>query len=306
MRRLALPLLLLTACGSAAARIDAAGDGALGDAIRDAPPDAPVDASTIDAAVACPGARPVVATIGGAWGVAIADDGTIFATQPGAIARLAPGAGAPELAWATLPGAPTVRGLALGRTALYAGAEGGGGAIFAITATTPPTVTTVLANAGAPRGLAVAGDESIYYADPVDRAVYRVAGGTRTTVTSQPLPAASGVFLRDASHLVVTRADSGVIVELTLDATGRETARATRATVPGAGFVAVTRDRGGRWLLSDGITGRVDLLGADFAAPSAIAINLAAPAGLAFGRGPLRCTDLYVATGGAMRVIPVP
>ena len=112
---------------------------------------------------ACGSARPDVSGITGTEGVVIARDGTIYYSRNGAgmVGRLVPG-GTPENTWADVGGAG-VWGLALNaaNTILYAGGPTGGLRRVEVATGT----STVVVPGGAPNGLTMGPDDSLYYGD---------------------------------------------------------------------------------------------------------------------------------------------
>jgi len=312
MRR-ALPfcIALIAACSSdpAVAPTNDAGTDT-GVAVDVPAVDAPaVDAPAVDAPVtgdsgtpaSCGTERPTVSGVRGTEGLVIASDGTIYYSQSHAVGRIRPGM-APEPGWAQLPAAAsTVWGIAIDvpnhRLLVASPATR---IIYSVDLTSdPPMGVSYLASAGQANGLTMGPDGALYYSDFSGGHVYRVTGidaGTRTRVTTAAIPGADGLaFHRDGS-LYVEGYSNGSLVKLTLTGnmeTARETV-ATGLTAPdGLAFDAMDR-------IYIGGGGTLTRLDADGSNPTVLLERLSAPANVEFGAGALPCTDIYVATGGAM------
>jgi len=309
-------LILVAACGGGddgGATADASGGG--GDGAIDAPEadgGAVIDAPMLDGAAGCGAMAPPLADLGGTEGIAIAADGTVYYSQNGAVGRWIPGGAAVDQ-WVTLAGATTVWGMAFGPAGvLYVGTPGGGGRIWSIdTTAATPTATTYLMNAGSANGVTVGPDGAVYYSNfNASGHVYRVAqANTRTQVTTTAINQPNGVLFDADGTLLVATYSNGDIVRLTLTA-GAETARATAL----AGTVGMTgnpdglaRDEQGRLYVTNNSGGRVLRFGAasggTFGAREELLANVGSAANMAFGRGALACTDLYVTSSGALRRI---
>ncbi len=308
---LALALVLAACGGSDGTDPDAAGDdgggddGAGNDGAQEL--DAPADGAT-----GCGSTTLPLADLGGTEGIAIADDGTTYYSQSGAVGRWVPGGPAVDQ-WVTLTGATTVWGLALAPGGiLYVGSPGNsGGRIWRIdTAAATPTATTYLMSAGGANGVTVGPDGAVYYSDYAGTHVYRVAqANVRTQVTTAPIAQPNGVLFDADGTLLVASYNSGDIHRLTLTA-GAETAR----TVALAGATGMTgnpdglaRDSQGRLYVTDNGGGRVLRFAAatdgTFGAREQLLTGVSSAANMAFGRGTLACSDLYVTSSGALRRI---
>jgi sugar lactone lactonase YvrE len=174
--------------------------------------------------------------------------------------------------------------------------------IYAVDLTADAPVATVyLTGAGGPNGLTMGPDGALYYSDFSGSHVYRVTGadaGARTRVTTSTIAQANGVaFHRDGS-LYVDSFSAGSLIRLTL--VGHvESTRRTIATSLGSpdGLAFDARDR---IYVSDNAGGRLIRLDADGANPEVLRTGISAAANIEFGAGALPCTDVYVASGGAL------
>ncbi len=302
------------ACGGGEGdEVDAAGgdDAGGSDGVAS---DAPIDGSG-DAASACGSMSPTLADLGGTEGIAIAADGTIYYSQNGAVGRWVPGGTAVDQ-WVTLSGATTVWGMAIGPGGiLYVASPGSGGRIWRIdTNEATPAATTYMMNAGSANGVTVGPDGAVYYSDfNATGHVWRVAAAnTRTQVTTTAINQPNGVlFDGDGTLLVARYSTPADIYRLTLTA-GAETGRMT-ALAGTVGMIGnpdgLARDEQGRLYVTNNSGGRVLRFGAAtsgvFGAREELQMSVGAAANMAFGRGALACTDLYVTSSGALRRLAV-
>jgi DNA-binding beta-propeller fold protein YncE len=311
--RFACAVLVLAACDDATdpdggTTTDGGSDSGQVDSGRDL--DAAVDAGSVDAGgsdggrTGCGTERPPVDTIRGTEGLVIGRDGTIYYSQPGAVGRMAPG-GVAENSWAPLPGASaTVWGLALNAAndMLYVGSPSLS-RIYAIDVTMVPPVVTELATAtgDGPNGLTIGPDGALYYSDFSNDRVMRddLSGAAATQVNTADIRQANGVAFADDGTLYVASYGMGRLFRLTLDASGVETGRDTIASGLGSPD-GVAFDADGRIYVTNNGGGTLIRLEADGTLPMELATGLSAPASIEFGAGPLRCTDIYVAKGGAL------
>lgn len=269
--------------------------------------DASADASTTDAAADgsagdCGSARPAISSVSGSEGLVIAADGTIYVSRARGIRRIDPD-GTITDPLVTLPGSPsTVWGLALdaANTHLYVGVPGAGAIHVVDLTASPPTATVLASDAGAPNGLVWGPDDALYYSDFSGGHVHRVtADGTTTTVTATQITQPNGLAFAADGSLSVLSYGRGTWLSLTLDADHHETARRTVASSLGSPDGIALDDDGGA-VISDNGGGR--LLHVDDAGASTVLLTgITAAANVSFGRGPLVCTDLYVASSGALR-----
>ncbi len=236
----------------------------------------------------------------GTEGIAIAPDGTLYYSQSEAVGRRVPG-GAVEDAWVPLPGADTVWGLVLGDDGmLYVGSPSTQTVYRIDTAAAPATAENFVTGAGAPNGLAIAADGTVYWSDFSGGRVYREDGGSRAEVTTSGIPQANGILFDDDGTLLVLSYGSGNIYRLTL-AGGVETDRVPEATVDGA-LDGIGMDDAGRIYVTDNGLGRLLRLSADFGPEEEIGNGMPQAAGIAWGKGALRCEDVYVASGGTLGI----
>ncbi|HUQ05412.1 MAG TPA: SMP-30/gluconolactonase/LRE family protein [Kofleriaceae bacterium] len=308
--------ILVAGCGGdgGGSEVDAAGGGGDGGEVDGAGGDGGGTDAGGDGASACGTMMPTLADLGGTEGIAIAGDGTIYYSQNGAVGRWVPGGQAVDQ-WVTLSGATTVWGMALDGDILYVGSPGSGGRIWRIdTAAATPAATTYYMTAGSANGVTVGPDGAVYYSDfNATGHVWRVTGvGVRTQVTTTAINQPNGVmFDADGTLLVARYANPSEIYRLTLTA-GAETGRIT-ALSNTAGMVGnpdgLARDEMGRLYVTNNSGGRVLRFGAAmngvFGAREELAMSVGSAANMAFGRGALACTDLYVTSSGALRKLAV-
>jgi sugar lactone lactonase YvrE len=164
-----------------------------------------------------------------------------------------------------------------------------------------PVATAYLTGAGQPNGLTMGPDGALYYSDFSGGHVYRVTGagtGTRTPVTTATIPGANGLaFHRDGS-LYVDSYSRGTLLRLTL--TGNmESARSTVASSLGSPD-GLAFDATDRVYVGDNGGGRLIRLDADGTNPTVLRTGISTAANIEFGAGALPCTDIYVASGGAL------
>lgn len=249
----------------------------------------------------CGTERADVSGIRGTEGLVIAGDGTIYYSRPRAVGRKRPGADA-EPAWAALPsGASTVWGMVVdpANNRLYVGSPSAT-TVYAVTLGDTPEVTPYVSGAGQPNGLTLGPDGALYYSDFGGGRVYRVPpGGERAQVTMSAIAQANGVAFGPDGALYVCSYGAGTLVRLTL-ADGVETERAVFARSLGNPD-GVAFDRMGRVYVTDNGMGRVLRLDPDGSNPTPVQESrIGAAASLDFGVGALNCSDLYVASSGAM------
>jgi sugar lactone lactonase YvrE len=269
----------------------------------------PIDAGEPDAAPRVCGTDVApLADIVGTEGLAIADDGTVYYSQSGHVGRWVPGGAGPVDDWVALSGTSTVWGMAItGDGLLYVAtpaASPSAGIIWRIdTTAATPSATMFYPSAGRPNGLTLGPDGGLYYGDFAGGHVYRLdSSGNRTTVTDTTIQAPNGVLFDDDGTLLVARYQAGDVLRLTLDAAYSETARGTAGS--GAGNPdGLARDDQGRYYVTDNGGGEVLRYDSQFQNPEAILPGVGAAANMAFGRGALACTDLYVTSSAALRRI---
>ena len=302
---LALVPTTLLACGD---------DGGGGDDVADPDARAGDDAGAIDAvspdapAAACGTDVVPVAMITGTEGIAIAGDGTVYYSQTGHVGRWVPGTTTPEDDWVQLAGTTTVWGMAIDDAGMLHVATPAGsptaGNIWRIDTTAgTPSATMLFPSAGRPNGLTLGPDGAVYYGDFAGGHVYRVdSSGNRTTVTATTIASPNGVLFDDDGTLLVAMYGTGDVVRLTLDASHQEIDRDTIDANAGNPD-GLARDDQGRYYVTDNGGGEVLRYDTDFANPEPLLDNVNAAANMAFGRGALACTDLYVTSSGAMRRI---
>ncbi len=279
-----------------------------------------VDAGDLDGAPDAGGgcATQVLPTaqITGTEGLAIAVDGTTYFSKSGAVGRWRPGQAAPENAWVTLPGTTTVWGMALGPGGiLYVATPANTGTIWRIdTSDATPTATVYFAGANSPNGLIVGPDGAVYYTSFVAAGhVHRVArANVRTTVTTTAIAQPNGLLFEADGSLLVASYGNGTVYRLMLDGNQVELG-AMRMTVADRGTDdtgspdGLARDVQGRYYLTDNAGRKVLRFGAGprFGAREELLTGVGGAANMAFARGALGCTDLYVTSSGPLRRITV-
>lgn len=314
-------LLLLAGCGESTADADSAqldaAPGAQLDAAPEAdagvpdgaPPDAAIDAAQPDMGTAgCGDERLPVDEIRGTEGLAITTDGTLYYAQSFAVGRRLPG-GDPLDGWVDLPGASTVWGLAWRAEdqQLFAASPDQGGLLFAVDTTAAgPQAQIWLRGAGAPNGLVIGPDGLPYYTDFSGGHVYRVDGrDAATQISAAPIAQANGLLFDTDGTLLVLAYGQARVYRLTLDAAGLESGREEVHQVPRAALDGIARDDQGRYYLGDNRGGRLLRYDANFEGEEVLLSGVTAAANIVFGRGALRCTDVYVASQGTLGVADI-
>jgi sugar lactone lactonase YvrE len=235
-------------------------------------------------------------------GLAIDMDGVVYYSQSGFLGRRRPGS-ARENAWVTLPGATTVWGIACRVDGIaFVGSPSAGGNLFRIDTTAASPVAQVLyAAAGGANGVTVGPDGAAYYSDFSGGHVYRVDdAGMRTQVTAGTIAQPNGLLFDDDGTLLVLAYGAGQIHRLTLDATMSEVSRSLAGTIAGSRLDGIAKDDAGRYLLTDNGGGRLLRTDGSFGSLEVLVTGVPAAANIAFGKGPLDCTDVYVASSGAL------
>ena len=327
--RLALALLLVAACGDDdtnldggnvtpdgatpdvmgedAGEVDAGGaDAIIEDAIiADAGTDA-AEADVFDAGVpACGTEQPSVAAVGGTEGVAISADGTIYYSQSGGIGRVLPGM-APESDWITGLGG-TMWGLAFRDSdgVLFAATPAfGGGTIYRIDTTADDaTAESFVTGAGQPNGLILVDDGTLLYSDFGGDRIMHVDGDGESTLVAE-LTSPNGLLVDDDGTLLALSYFDGEVFRIVLDDDWSEVSREMVADIDGS-IDGIGLDATGRYYITDNGAGRLLRYDADFGSEEVLLTGVGSAANVAWGRGPLVCTELYVTSSGTMRVIDV-
>jgi hypothetical protein len=241
-----------------------------------------------------------------AVGVAVDADGTLYFlnhdTLNSYIGRVLRNT-KPELDWLAMTNSPTPRALALdsANQKLYALLiDGAGGLVkfqnIKIAPQGSEPVKTVRGN-----GVTVGPDGTVYYTQPSDRLVYALsATGSPKPVSADPFgsstlgQAPSALAFGPSGHLLVGLERGGPIHELTVVG-GQEIARAPFGKWTGWAN-GLTFDRRGRLYIAtanENATPSVVRLEPD--GQTTTISSGTRFSGLAFGRGPLDCRDLYLA-----------
>ncbi|MEM7245285.1 MAG: SMP-30/gluconolactonase/LRE family protein [Acidobacteriota bacterium] len=241
-----------------------------------------------------------VADITGTEGLAIGADGTVYYSQRGFVGRRPPG-GTAEDRWVRLASAGTVWGMAVRESdrTLFVAAPDDNVYSIDLDAMTP-TATVLYPSPGGSNGLIVGPDEAIYYSDFGGGRVYRVDdAGSRTEVTTSGVPGANGLLFDDDGTLIVLSYFTGNIWRLTLDATMTETDR-VMLSGDGGNPDGIGKDEMGRYYVTDNGAGILLRFDDTWGMPEQLLFGVPAAANVAFGKGPLDCNDLYVASAGSL------
>jgi len=280
---------------------------------NDGAPNTPISGAT-----SCAASTPTafdLSMVGRAEGLVIAPDGTVyfsdFATH---VMRYAPPyTNGPEKTWATVDNG-WIFGVMLDpkRKVIYAGSRSPKNmttpapAVYKIDINDPTKVTKFADAENGINGLTMGDDGSLYYADqccsptmpdPNRGHIYRVtADGVKTQVTTTPIDNADGIaFGPDKKLYVIPYLEMGCpITRLTLDASGKETARDV--------FIDLGTTNGAKH--GDGIafdkTGNVYLTAAGLfkVTPdkTVTMLNAQGGANIEFGIGALSCSEIVWAT----------
>ncbi|MFO0627404.1 MAG: SMP-30/gluconolactonase/LRE family protein [Polyangiales bacterium] len=264
------------------------------------PADVPATPTDMPTMASCGTGQPTITGIRGTEGLVIGPDGTIYYSQSGAVGRLPPG-GSPTNRWAVLTGATTVWGLALDtrRNRLYVGSPATQSLFVVDITADPPTAETFLSGAGQPNGLTIDADGNVFYSDFSGGHVYRVTpDGMRSQVTTTRVSGANGVAFGPDGSLYVESYQAGTLLKLTLT-DNRESARSTVASSLGNPD-GLAFDADGRIYVGDNGGRRLIRLDADGSNPMVLGTGISAAANVEFGAGALSCTDIYVASSGAL------
>lgn len=253
--------------------------------------------------------QPPIATVMGADSIAIDSEGFIYVNQTDMVQawidRLHPN-GMRDMRWVMLPSVPT-RGLAVdsARRVLYASAGMMPAGVQAIELdAVRPTARAIYTGFADINDLVVGLDGNVYVSEQGDGHIYSVTpAGVRSPVSDTP------IVDRSKSQLVAGLAfdlDGGLmigtqglptLVKLTLDAAGNETGRTFWGRVDDwANGLAVDQQRRvyvSIWNQDEAMPRRVVRLEGNGVTPM-VMLSGGRYSGLAFGRGKLRCDDLYI------------
>ena len=272
------------------------------DVAPDTAPDAAPDVAP-DSGDDCAGELLPVAEIRGTEGLEILADGTVFFSQSEAIGIWTADGGV-DARWASLPRLTTVWGLAYrpSDNTLLVATPSGGGQIVAIEVGPTPRPTVIASGLGAPNGLAMGPDGSAYFSDFGGGALYRIDPANRVAaVTGTDFRQPNGIYVDDDGTLLVVSYATGEIFRVTL--TDGFASEITRVGAIDGAPDGITRDADGNHYVSDNAGGTIYRFDARFADETVIARDIGAAANLVFGRGPLRCSTLYVASSGRLGAV---
>jgi sugar lactone lactonase YvrE len=290
-----------------------------------APDSAASDLGGSSSLPACGSARPPLDDLVAVDSLAIDGRGNIyFSNDDGTnawIGRLPP-RGAADKHWLPVPAGPPIRGLALddAQRILYFTAGTGSAELDAASLDGAPAARLVYKGFTDPNDLAMGFDGYVYVSDQGDGQIYNVnpTSRKRTRVTTMPIGISSmgsgpaGLAFAPDHTLVVGYKGSGQLIRISLTPPRPEMpdpgpTEASRKTFgPINDWVnALAYDRRGRlYLALFDLEGPRDLvrLDSDDAKPVSVASG-GQFSGMAFGRGELDCTDLYVADPAAGKVV---
>jgi hypothetical protein len=271
----------------------------------DLPPDLPVQPT------GCGAQAPDVSGIANVDALTIGRDGTIYFAQAGTpdgwIGRLRPGA-APEPRWVSVPQGGMLWGLGTddSRQRLYVTSASGHLIHFVALGAAQANLQVLTRDVDEPDDPVIGPGGQIYFADS-DNHLYRVSpAGELERVTTRTFGEnrATGLaFAPDGSLLVGTMAN-GPLYKLVLTS-GTEASRSTLGPFRGFARSLALDSQGGLLVINQvpASESQVVRVGPDGSGGGVVATGTALT-GLAFGRGALSCSDLYLAskTGPLRRV----
>ncbi|HEY0713805.1 MAG TPA: hypothetical protein VGF45_14090, partial [Polyangia bacterium] len=261
--------------------------------------------------------RPDVSALTGIDGLTIDADGTIYYNHMldgwEMVGRVRPGGAAPEPKFVPVVKGATPWGIAVdsARRRLYA-ASAGSSTIFVIDlkAVVPSATPLLTAPPMRPNDLALAANGDVYYTDQSDSQIYRIDGaGTRHVVTPSPVgndlaAKPSALAFGPTGDLFVGAGGWGNILRITLS-NGVEGRRQIFGAFVGWANGFAFDERGRLYISLYDNTMLSDVVRLD---PSGNEEEVLATEGrfssVAFGRGALPCSDLFVAdlSGGLRRL----
>ena len=305
--------------GPADGNLEAGEVGPVGDAAEAGTPDAPMaevapmpDMAQPDMPIVPGGCGSYVAaanTTGGAEGVVVTPDGTLYFSQAGRgqhIGRIRPG-GPVERTWVMV--GPNVLGITYDpkRKLIYAGRRGMGtaapSAVMKIDVSGPTPLVGMLALASASiNGVTLGEDEAVYYTEESGRNVRRVTYfGQTSLVNATALPGNPNglAFGPDGKLYIVYFSGNNQITRLTLTNGGETGREVFLANVGSAGADGIAFDDTGRVYVTAGGQLRrfssVMMMGT----PRMEMMMPSNGANIEFGVGALSCNDVYVGSGNA-------
>lgn len=266
---------------------DAGGDDATSDTMADA----------FDAGPACGTERANVATVITSAGVAVAPDGTIYYTWSSFIGRIRPGAD-PEPRWIDEAGSGPLAYSESDGT-LFVGSRS---RIYRADVAAGTAELYLTLEAGTVNSLIAAGDGTVLYTS--GRSVMRAAEGESPTQVADVEGGAFGLLLDD-DGTILTNTRGNVIWRISLDDAWVEESREMVADLDydGDTISEFGKDVMGRYyvVITDGRLLRYD---ASFETEEELP-RTGGVRQFAWGRGPLLCTDLYLALAERLEVIDV-
>jgi sugar lactone lactonase YvrE len=280
----------------------------------------PGDAAAPDvgtSSAVCGTARPPLDQLVAVDSLAIDGSGNIyFSNDDGTnawVGKLAPD-GTLEKHWLTIPVGPPTRGMAIddARGVIYFTTGAGAPELEAADLGDAPVARMVYRGFTDPNDVAMGFDGDVYVSDQGDGQIYGITPATkkRTKITTMPIGIASmgsgpaGLAFDPDHTLVVGYKGSGQLIRIRMDK-GVESGRSTFGPLNDWVNALAYDDRGRLYLALFDLNAFRDVvrLDGDNASPVPIASGGHFSA-MAFGRGALDCTDLYVAdpaAGAAVR-----
>lgn len=267
------------------------------------------------------GAAPSIGPIRNVDGIAIATDGVLYYStndgRDGLIGRLTP-AGDHDLPFITVPGEPTTFGLAYDsptQRLYFAGATTNTVYLFDLASATPRAPNKwIESGLNRPNDLVLASDGSVYLSDQGTRRVLRKSNGGPLTAVALDLgqeaagQSPAGLAFGPDGALYVGIHNVGRVQRIQLDAMGTQQTRSDHGTTALWGNGLAFDELGRLYVATYSSTGSgavVRFNPGGTGTPSPVS-NVPAGnfASIAFGRGALRCDDLYIAqpSGPLLRV----
>jgi len=248
----------------------------------------------------CGEARPSLAGVTTAEGLVVGPDGTLYFSQPFVgpnseyLGRHRPPYDRPpELHWAQLGGNALGITLDPQRNVLYAGSRTLK-KLLKVSLDDVPAVSVLAEAEEGINGLTLGDDGAVYYSDQGGGHLYRVtAEGTKTRVTTSPLPEPNGLAFGPDKQLYVVSWTSFEVMRLTL-AGGVESQRGLFATLPQVKGDGIAFDAQGHVY----VTAASTLYEISPDGAQVTPLGRTPGANIEFGTGALGCADMYIAGNG--------